>query len=400
MASPTEIRALVQEALGDLVKIRRHLHQHPESAFEEVNTAALIRDELKKLAIPFEAGFAGGTGTVAHLAGAEPGAQSIGLRADIDALPMPDQTPCDWRSKVEGRAHACGHDGHTVMLLGAARVLSRLARQSPLPNPVTFLFQPAEETGMGAERMVADGALDGSRIGSAVRRIYGMHAWPTLDVGCVASRPGPMLASADSFECVIQGRGGHAAWPHLTADPVIAAASIVQALQTIVSREIDPLDAAVVTVSALNAGGAFNVIPPTATLRGTTRALRQPVREHVNRRVHAICEGIAATLGVSATVRFLPGTPATFNDAETFERFERVARAGLGADRVRSMASPVMGAEDFSEYGVAAKACFFILGQKRPNQAFPPLHDPAFDFNDDSIATGVEMFCHLALDRA
>jgi hippurate hydrolase len=207
-----------------------------------------------------------------------------------------------------------------------------------------------------------------------------------------------MLASADSFEVTVNGRGGHAAWPHRCADPVMASAAIVQSLQTIVSREADPLDAAVVTVTAVHAGEAFNVIPDTATLRGTVRALREPVRAHLLRRVGELCERVAAAHGTQAAVRFLPGTPATDNDAPTFERFERVAREALGADRVRPMHLPVMGAEDFSEYGRATPACFFLLGQMRPNQAFPLLHDPAFDFNDDSMATGVEMLCRLALD--
>ena len=313
---------------------------------------------------------------------------------------MPDESTCAWRSQIAGRAHACGHDGHTVMLLGAARVLQQIAIKNPLPNPVTFVFQPAEETGMGAAQMIQDGALNGSRIGPAVKRVYGLHAWPSLEVGCVASRPGPMLASAHAFEVTINGRGGHAAWPHLAADPILASAAIVQALQTIVSREIDPLDSAVVTITAIHAGDAFNVIPPTVSMRGTTRAFKNSVRDHVNARVTQICESVAAALGAIATVHFLPGTPATNNCPETFARFERVAKGALGNDKVQPLHHPVMGGEDFSHYGHVAPACFFALGQKRPNEHFPPLHHPAFDFNDDSITTGVELFCHLALDNA
>ena len=405
MVSSADIRALVQEAREDLTRLRHQLHQHPESAFEEVNTAALIRAELSRLGVAFEGGFAGGTGTVAHIPGAakhgaNTDANAIALRADIDALPMPDESTCAWRSQIAGRAHTCGHDGHTVMLLGAARVLQQIAKKNPLPNPVTFLFQPAEETGMGAAQMIQDGALNGSRIGPAVKRVYGLHAWPSLEVGCVASRPGPMLASAHAFEVTINGRGGHAAWPHLAADPIMASAAIVQALQTIVSREIDPLDSAVVTITAIHAGDAFNVIPPTVSMRGTTRAFKNSLRDHVNARVTQICESVAAALGASATVHFLPGTPATNNCPETFARFERVAKGALGNDKVQPLHHPVMGGEDFSHYGHVVPACFFALGQKRPNEHFPPLHHPAFDFNDDSITTGVELFCHLALDNA
>ena len=212
MVSHADIRALVQDAREDLTRLRHQLHQNPESAFEEVNTAALIRAELTRLGIAFEAGFAGGTGTVAHIPGAaqhgaNTNAKAIALRADIDALTMPDESTTAWRSHIASRAHACGHDGHTVIALGAARVLQQIAKKFPLPNPVTFLFQPAEETGMGAERMIQDGALDGSRIGPAVKRVYGLHAWPSLEVGCVASRPGPMLASAHAFEVIITRRG-------------------------------------------------------------------------------------------------------------------------------------------------------------------------------------------------
>ena len=405
MVSSADIRALVQEAREDLTRLRHQLHQHPESAFEEVNTAALIRAELSRLGVAFEGGFASGTGTVAHIPGAaqhgaNTNAKAIALRADIDALPMPDESTCAWRSQIAGRAHTCGHDGHTVMLLGAARVLQQIAIKNPLPNPVTFLFQPAEETGMGAAQMIQDGALNGSRIGPAVKRVYGLHAWPSLEVGCVASRAGPMLASAHAFEVTINGRGGHAAWPHLAADPIIASAAIVQALQTIVSREIDPLDSAVVTITAIHAGDAFNVIPPTVSMRGTTRAFKNSVRDHVNARVTQICESVAAALGAIATVHFLPGTPATNNCPETFARFERVAKGALGNDKVQPLLHPVMGGEDFSHYGHVAPACFFALGQMRPHEHFPPLHHPAFDFNDDSITTGVELFCHLALDTA
>jgi amidohydrolase len=281
--------------------------------------------------------------------------------------------------------------------VGAARVLQRLASEGGLPNPVTLLFQPAEEGGNGGARMVQDGALDGRVMGPPVRQIYGLHGWPSLPVGTVASRAGPMLASADAFQIVVRGAGGHAAWPHLTRDPVVAGSAIVQALQTIVSRNVRPLDAAVITVTAFLAGEAYNVIPERAELRGTTRAFSDQVHALLHERIREVASHAAVAHGCTATVSFRPATPVTVNDAAAFARFERVSRAALGADRVRDFGDPVMGAEDFSFYGRTASACFFALGLDDPARPCAPLHDPTFDFHDEAIATGVEAMVHLAL---
>ena len=400
MVASARIRSLVEAEVASLTARRRELHEQPEIGYEEHRTAERIRLELGAAGVAFRPGLAGGTGTLAHLPGGAPGAAAIGLRTDIDALPMDDQGSQPWRSRVAGRAHACGHDGHTTILLGAARVLARLAKDAPLPNPVTFLFQPAEEGGNGGDRMVKDGALDGRVLGPRVAQLYGLHGWPSLPVGTVASCPGPMLASADAFEITLHGAGGHAAWPHLAKDPVLAAGAIVQALQSIVSRNVRPLDAAVVSVTAIHAGEAFNVIPETARLRGTTRHFREEVGEIVHRRLRECVEHVALAHGVRAEVAFRSATPVTTNDADAFARFERVSQAALGADRVRPFGDPVMGAEDFSFYGRTAKTCFFALGLDEPARPCPPLHDPTFDFNDRAIATGVETMVHLALASA
>ena len=399
MVDAARIRTLVESEVASLTALRRDLHRHPEIGYEEHQTAERIRAELDAAGVSHRDGLAGGTGTLAHLPGGAPGAHAIGLRADIDALPMDDEGTQEWKSRVEGRAHTCGHDGHTTILIGAARVLARLAKEAPLPNPVTLLFQPAEEGGNGGDRMVRDGCLDGRVIGPPVSQVYGLHGWPDQPLGTVSSRPGPMLASADAFEIVLRGAGGHAAVPHLARDPVVAGSAIVQALQSIVSRNVRPLDAAVVSVTAFHAGMAFNVIPETARLRGTTRHFREEVGELVHRRMRECVEHVAKAHGVHAEISFRSPTPVTSNDAEAFARFERVARAALGEARVRPFGDPVMGAEDFSFYGRSAKTCFFALGLDDPSNRCPPLHAPTFDFRDAAIATGVKTMVHLALAR-
>jgi len=228
MFDPARIRSLIEAEVAPLTAIRRALHEQPEIGYEEHRTAERIRREFDAAGVSFRPGLAGGTGTLAHSAGGAPGTTAIGLRTDIDALPMDDRGSHAWKSRVTGRAHACGHDGHTTILLGAARVLAKLAKDAPLPNPVTLLFQPAEEGGNGGDRMVKDGALDGRVLGPRVSQLYGLHGWPTLPVGTVASCEGPMLASADAFEIELHGAGGHAAWPHLTRDPVLAAGAVVR----------------------------------------------------------------------------------------------------------------------------------------------------------------------------
>jgi amidohydrolase len=385
---------LIRDELDRLVQLRREFHQHPEIAYQERWTAGRIRTELDRLGIQHLDGLGGGTGTLAHIPGRS--ARAVGLRADIDALPMDDAGTQAWRSRTPGRAHACGHDGHITVLLGAAAVLKRLAGQDALPHPVTLIFQPAEEGGNGGERMVADGCLNGSRLGSPVAALFALHGWPSLPVGKVASRPGPMLAAADAFRIRVHGVGGHAAWPHLARDPVLGAAAIVQTLQALVAREVDPQQAAVVTVGSIHAGEAFNVIPASAEMLGTIRTFREDVRHHLRTRLQACVEHTAAALGLRAEVDFLPSTPATVNHAGAFEHFERVARSALGTEAVTDFGPPVMGAEDFAFYGAHVPACFLALGLDQPQRPCPPLHDPTFDFNDAALATGVQIMVALA----
>lgn len=390
------IRDIIDQLLPELVDLRHDIHAHPELGYQEHRTSQVVQDQLSAAGVEFAAGLAGGTGVLGHLPGTE--ATAVGLRADMDALPISEQTGCDWSSTHDGIMHACGHDGHTTMLVGAARVLSRLAGESTLPNPVTFVFQPAEEGGAGGQKMCQEGCIDGTIIGPPLRRMYGQHGWPGLPLGVVASRPGAMLAAADRFDIEITGLGGHAAMPETTNDPVLAAASIVTALQQVVSRNVNPVEGGVISVTRIEGGSAYNVIPGSVRLAGTLRALEPAAHETARRRLIEIVEATAGVGGCTARIEYHEGYPVTRNDHDAFSTFEAVARETLGSDRVQPMEFPVMGGEDFSYYGQLVPSCFFILGLLEPGvESMPGLHQPSFDFNDKAISTGIEMLCQLAL---
>lgn len=381
----------VRDAAGHAAGVRHDLHRHPELGYEETRTSGVVRRELADLGIEHATGLAGGTGVLAHLPGGD--AAAVALRADMDALPISERTGKPYASATAGVMHACGHDGHTAMLLGAARVLCGLDR----PRPVTLLFQPAEEGGGGGERMLADGALDGSVLGPPVEEIFGLHGWPDAPLGSVGSIPGPMLAATDQFTVTIRGAQAHGAMPHQGSDPVLAAAHVVTALQSIVSRNTDPLDAVVVTVGTVHGGTAMNVIPESVELTGTIRTLTAGNRAMARRRVREVAEGVAAGLGCSAAVDLIEGYPVTINDSGLVDRVHHIAAAALGPDRVVPLERPVMGGEDFSYYGSDARACFFTLGLCPPGGTYPLLHTPEFDFNDDALATGIEMLVRCAI---
>ena len=392
------IRELVAAELPRLVALRHDLHMHPEIGYEEVRTSGIVVRELAAAGIAHVAGLARGTGVLAHLPGC--GARAVGLRADMDALPILERGDRPWASRTPGRMHACGHDGHTTILLGAAAVLAKLASRGALPRPVTLVFQPAEEGGAGGRRMVEEGALDGSRIGPAVEEIYALHGWPELPLGTVATRRGAVMAASDRFEIHVQGQGSHAAWPHRSRDPVVCAAAIVTALQTIVSRHVDPLDAAVVSVTVIESGSAFNVIPDRAVVKGTYRSLSEETRCMIENSLREIAEGTASAHGCTARCEALRGYPVTVNDDGAVARFESVARGTLGDARVATLAAPVMGGEDFAFYGAHVPSCYWALGLAPGGEPYPPLHAPDFDFNDDAIGTGVELMCRLAVREA
>lgn len=391
---------MIAEEIPSITALRRDIHAHPEVAYEESRTAGVIRRELDLIGVRFVGDLAGGTGTLAHLpAGTDGSNGPVALRADIDALPITEETGAPWSSTRPGCMHACGHDGHTAILIGAARVLARLARSTGLPQPVTLLFQPAEEGGAGGKRMVEDGCLDGRVLGPAVSRIYGLHGWTMMPLGSVGSRPGPMLAAADRFTIDIVGHGAHAAQPQASRDPIVAGSAIVQALQSIVARSIDPFDPVVVSVTQFHAGTTHNIIPERASIMGTVRTLRAEAKEIAIARLHTIAEGIARAHGCTAHIEYHHGYPVTRNDPRTFGTFEDVARRTLGSARVQPVEHPSMGGEDFSYYGEVVPACFFLLGLLPVGEgSMPGLHHPRFDFNDDALATGIEVFVRLALE--
>jgi amidohydrolase len=314
----------------------------------------------------------------------------------MDALPIVENTGREYASRTPGVMHACGHDGHTANLLGVARVLTKLEHR---PNPVTLLFQPAEEGGAGGRRMCEEGALDGSRIGPGVREIYGLHGWPQYPVGVVGSRPGPMLAATDAFDVTLKGTQAHAAYPQLGSDPVVAAAQIITALQTVCSRNVAPQDSIVVTVATIGGGTARNIIPGSIAFTGTMRTLKPETRVLGKARFYEIVQGVAKAMGCEAGIEWAEGYPVTFNDEGATRKFMRIAERTVGAARVQPVPHPSLGGEDFSFYGQRVPACFFILGV-RPEGAstYPSLHQPEYDFNDDALEAGMEVMCRLALD--
>ncbi len=391
---------VVATDIAELVAFRHDLHRHPELSYQEDRTSAKVCEELDKLGIAYKRGVAQ-TGVVAHLPATDSSAcEAVALRADMDALPLTETTGRAYASETEGVMHACGHDGHTTILLGTARALCRMEHR---PNPVTFLFQPAEEGGAGGLRMCEEGCLlgdEGGGVGPRVGRIFGLHGWPEIPVGHVATKPGPLLAATDDFVVRVRGTGGHAAYPHMASDPVVATAHVITALQTVASRNVGPTDSVVVTVGCVKGGTANNVIPTEVEFIGTVRTLLPETRRLAKERFFAVVEQTAAAHGCHAEIRWDEGYPVTTNDAALTERFFSLAREELGDARVSLVEHPSLGGEDFSYYGRHVPACFFLLGLLAPGDdpaTTPKLHQSQFDFNDDAIVTGVEMMCRLAL---
>ncbi len=394
--STERLRELIAQELPELTTIRRDLHTHPELRYEEHRTSGVVQEQLSMAGVAFKAGLAKGTGILGHLPGASD--RAIGLRADMDALPIVEETSVSYASQTPGKMHACGHDGHTTILIGAARILAKVAAESELPNPVSFVFQPAEEGGAGGDAMVKDGCLDGSVIGMPIAHMFGLHGWPEMNLGCVGSRRGPMLAAADMFDITIHGTGCHAAFPHMGRDPILAGAAMVQALQQISSRNVGPLDSVVISTTQFHAGTTHNIVPERITLSGTVRTLLPEVKDLAVERMHAIVEHIARAHDCEATLNYHDGYPVTHNDPQATDVFHDIARDALGHECVQPLDDPVMGGEDFSFYCQVVPSCFFALGLLPDGQTtMPQLHQPTFDFNDDALPIGIELFCQLAL---
>ncbi|MGE0255951.1 MAG: M20 aminoacylase family protein [Alphaproteobacteria bacterium] len=370
---------------AELVAIRHDIHAHPEIAFEEHRTAGVVADRLAAWGVEVHTGIAG-TGVVGRLT-AGSGNRAIALRADMDALPMQEANAFAHASRNPNRMHACGHDGHTTMLLGAAQYL---AATKNFDGTVFFIFQPAEENEGGARVMIEEGLF--KRF--PVEAVFGMHNWPGMPVGEFAVQAGPMMAAADRFRLTVQGRGAHGAMPHQGVDPIVVGAAIVSALQTIVARTVNPVDAAVVSVTQFHGGDAYNIIPDTVELRGTLRSFREDVRQKIAQSVEAIARGIAAAHGATAEFTFVPGYPPTVNHVEETELAARAAAAVAGDGKVARKVAPSMGSEDFAFMLQQVPGSYIWVGNG-PGEGGCTLHNPHYDFNDEVIPVGASYWATL-----
>ena len=381
--------AVPADVVADVIAIRRDLHRHPELGFEERRTAALVATRLRGLGYEVSEGI-GITGVVGVLRGARPG-KTVLLRADMDALPIEEESGAGYASQTRGTMHACGHDGHVAILLGAAALIAR--RREEVAGTVVLCFQPAEEGKGGAKAMIEDGVLE--RFG--VERAYGLHLASAFATGLVGLREGAFYASSDSIEITIEGAGGHGAAPHLSVDPIYVAGAFIVAVQQIVARQIDPLAPAVVTIGAVHAGTTHNVIPSRATLLGTVRAFDPEVRNQLAERIERVLRGVCESSGATYNFGYLRRYPVTSNDAGQTRYVRALAAAELGAARVVE-APKLMGAEDFSFFAERVPACFFAVGANGgPESAFPH-HHAKFDIDERALETGVRMMTALALD--
>jgi len=378
----------VAELQPDVMAWRRDLHAHPETMYDVHRTAAFVADRLREFGCDEVVTGLGRTGVVGVIKGRRGGAphglRGIGLRADMDALPIHEETGLPYQSKHPGKMHACGHDGHTAMLLGAARYL---AETRNFAGDAVLIFQPAEEGGAGAAAMISDGLMERFPID----QVFGMHNAPGLPLGSFAIRPGSMMASMDQLKISIEGKGSHAAMPHRGVDPLVAGAQLVMALQTIVSRSVDPLESAVISICSFHAGHTTNVIPQTAELLGTIRLLKPEIRELVQRRIQEVVTGVSQQTGARINLAYMRGYPVLVNHAEQTQVAARVAADVAGTANVVADAKPIMAAEDFAYMLEARPGAFIFVG----NGDSAELHHPAYNFNDEAIVYGTSYWIKL-----
>jgi amidohydrolase len=380
----TTIRNDVDEILPGVVADRRHLHANPELAFEEYETAQFVTERLQALGVEDIRTGIGKTGVTGLIWGNRGDGKVVMLRADMDALPILEENDADYRSTVDGKMHACGHDAHTAMLLGSTRLLMDLRDQ--FAGTVKVLFQPAEEVPPGgAIEMIRDGALENPRVDV----VFGLHVASELEAGKIGVRAGAASAGSDRFRVTVQGRGGHAARPNDAIDPVVVGAHIVTAFQTLVSRETDPTQAAVVTVGSIVAGDAFNVIPDTAEIKGTIRTLDPEVRARMEERLPELARGIGAAMRADVTVQFIKGYPGMVNDEEMSEVVRQAATDVVGADNVVESKTG-LGGEDFAYFLLERPGCFFRVGTRNNERNIVyGHHHPKFDVEEDGMAPGI-----------
>jgi len=387
--NPEEAKIEANKISDWIIDIRRELHKHPELMYEEVKTSALVRRELDDLGIAYQSPIAK-TGVLASIGNGE--GPCVALRADMDALPIHEETDVPFRSEIDGKMHACGHDCHTAMLLGAAKILK--SKESEINGTIKLFFQPAEEGGAGGKLMRDEGALENPK----VERIFGLHVWPQMPTGQIGSKEGTFLAATTFLDLTIKGVGGHAAVPHLTRDPVLTSAQIITNLQSIISRELDPLDSGVVSISAIHGGQAANVIPSEVKILGTLRSLTMDGLKSLQIRVKEIAEKIAEAHECEAIVKY-PGNdyPPTVNDGEMWDFAKKVGSSMLGKENVNDLEA-VMGGEDFAYYTEQVKGCFVVLGvQNKEIDAVYSVHHPMFKADEKALHIGTALHTSFAL---
>lgn len=374
----------------DMTEWRRHIHAHPETAFEEHQTAAFVAGKLESFGIEIHQGLAQ-TGVVGTLKGAHGDGPAIALRADMDALDILEKNEHDYASTNPGKMHACGHDGHTTMLLGAAKYLSETKN---FAGTVHFVFQPAEEHAGGGREMVKDGLFDLFPADS----VWGMHNFPGQDIGTFGVCVGPAMAAADTLDITITGKGTHAAFPHLGDDVMVAASHLVTALQTVASRTTDPMESVVVSITQIHAGETYNIIPEEVVLKGTVRSFKKEIQEQAREAVERVAAGIGTSFGVTVDVGYTYGYPATVNDVAESDFAVHVAADVVGADNVFTDLAPKMGAEDFSFMLNEKPGCYIWIGNG-PGEGGCYLHNPNYDFNDEALAIGASYWARLVEKR-
>lgn len=387
-----DLKRRVEDLAESLVTWRRALHKRPELGFAENDTAAFVAERLRGLSLQVRTGVAK-TGVVGVLRATKPARPPVLLRADMDALPIAEAPGRSYGSEVPGKMHACGHDGHMAMLLGAASVLSSVRER--VDRDVVFCFQPGEEGFGGAEAMIREGVL----AEHGVAEVYGLHLWSLFPVGTVQIRSGAAMAAQDEFVATMVGKAGHGAMPHEACDPVVAAAQAIVALQSVVARSVDPIQPAVVSVGSLHAGTAANVIPEMATMHGTLRSFDEGVRSKLRRRVREVLEGTAAAAGCRLEFTLYPGYPAVVNDVEAVERVRRHAALVVGANNVVDPA-PMAAAEDFAYFLQQAPGAFAFIGAGNVARGITaPHHAPQFDIDEAALPIGTELLARIALGK-
>ena len=396
VTQPDQLKAEIDELVPGLIALRRDLHEHPELAFEEVRTSSIAAERLRAIGLEVQTGVAK-TGVVGLLQGeahdnSHLPTKTLAIRADMDALPIHEQNEVDYRSHIDGKMHACGHDGHTSILLTVADILSK--HRSEFKGNIKFIFQPAEESVGGAKPMVEQGVMKG------VDGLIGLHLMSTMPVGYVGVRAGSVYASADKFTLTVRGKGGHAAMPNGAVDPIVISAYIITALQTLISRETSPFSPAVITIGIIQAGTAFNIIPETATLHGTMRAYTPIHRIYLSRRITEIANGIATSMGGSCDVDLVDGCPPCINDPAMTEVVYRAAIETVGEKFVDPSENVMTtGSDDMSYFLQSVPGCYFIVGaQNKEKGAYYPHHHPHFNIDEDALPVGVEVLTRAALD--